>query len=224
MWRALFYKEWIKTRLAAIITAGIVAAMVAYAFIESEQNFRTDGAVMVWNAVITKDLSLLPGLLRWAPAFTALLFGLAQFVPEIVDKRIKLTFHLPMSETKILATMLAYGLTVLTAVYEVAYIVLAAGFSVGYPSEIVAGMCLRSLPWFMAGICVYLLTTWVCMEPLWRWKIAYSLLLAILVAVFFINAPSGAYAPFLPWLAGLTVVFFAFPFHSAARFKDGAQK
>lgn len=210
--------------MAVTLAAVVVTAGVVYAFIESGQNFRANGAVMVWNAVITKDMPLLPSIMQWLPVLAALVVGLAQFIPEMTDKRLKLTFHLPMPETKILAVMLIYGEAVLGTIYAATYAALAIGFSVNYPPEIVAAMCWKSLPWFAAGLCLYLLTAWVCMEPLWRWKIADALVASSFVAMFFIDAPSGSYAPVMPWLAGLTLLCFCFPFHSAARFKEGAQK
>lgn len=224
MWKALFYKEWIKTRRIVALIAAILTGFTVYAFIDSAQGFRVHGAVQVWNAVLTKDAPLLPAVMQWIPALTALMLALAQFLPEMTDKRLKLTLHLPMPENRIIASLLAYGLAVLAALYALACIALAAGLSVRYPAEMIGGMCARSLPWMMAGIAVYLLTAWVCVEPLWKNKILNALAAIVLCSFFFIGAPSGAYAPFIPYLAVFVVLCFTFPFHSAARFKQGAQR
>ena len=223
MVKALFYKEWIKTRTIVFLAVALIAGFVAYTFINTAQMFRVSGAVNVWNNVITKDMSLLSGAMQWLPVLAGLMLALAQFVPEMTDKRLKLTLHLPLREGTTVSIMLAYGLLVLLAVFALTYGVLTAGFSAYYPCEMIAGMIWRSLPWFIAGLCAYLLAAWVCFEPVWRQRIFNALIGVCLCSFFFIAAPSRAYIPMLPWMIAFTVVCFAFPFYSASRFKDGAQ-
>lgn len=223
MIKALFYKEWIKTRGSVLLVIAIMAGLVAYTFINSSQGLRVSGAVQVWNAVITKDAQLMPGIMQWLPALAAVLLSLTQFVPEMTNKRLKLTLHLPRRENTILTALIAYGLTVLTAVYLLAYAALIAGFSVNYPAEMVSGMAWRSLPWFLGGLCAYLLTAWVCLEPVWKHRILYAVAGVCMCSLFFLRGPSGAYIPFMPYLIAFTLACFTFPFYSAARFKDGAQ-
>lgn len=223
MGNALFYKEWIKTRRSVLLIALLAAGFTAYAFINAGQAFRVAGAVQVWNGVLTKDLSLLPSVMRWMPALAALLLSLSQFVPEMTDKRLKLTLHLPMGENRIVAVTLAYGIAVLAALYLLTYAVLIAGFSTRYPAEMIAGMGWKSLPWFLAGLCAYLLTAWICLEPVWRYKIGNTLAAVCLGSFFFMAAAAGGYKPFIPYLAIFALLCFAFPFYSAARFKEGAQ-
>lgn len=223
MWRALFYKEWIKTRRVVAIILFILAGAVIYTFINTGQQFRASGAVMVWNGVVTKDASLVPPIVQWLPFVLGIALGAAQFIPEMTDKRFKLTLHLPAREDGILTALLAYGVAVLTTAFAVAYVFLLAGFSSYYPSGILTGMLLKTLPWFLAGLCSYLLTGWVCLERVWKRKIMYGVAGACCCYFFMLDGQSGSYVPMLPWLAVFTVVCFAFPFYSASRFKDGIQ-
>ena len=224
MIKAIFYKEWIKTRLSVVLIFAVMAAGTIYAFIDTAQNFRVSGAVQVWNAIITKDAPLLPVVMQWLPAMAALLLALSQFLPEMTDKRLKLTLHLPLPEDRILMITLAYGIVSLVTIYVAAYIALTVGLSAYYPAEMVGGMYWKSLPWFLAGLCTYLLTAWICLEPVWRHKIMNSLAAVCLCCFFFIGAPSKAYMLFLPYLGVFTLLCFAFPFYSTARFKEGAQR
>ena len=223
MWKALFYKEWIKTRRSVMLAAAAMAGLAVYTFIDSSQDFRVFGAVQVWNAVITKDAPLVPVFMQWLPALVAVLLSLSQFVPEMTDKRLKLTMHLPMNEGRILSALLCYGIAVLASLYLLTGAALAAGFSAVYPPEIVSGMVWRTLPWFMGGLCAYLLTAWICLEPMWKHRIMNALGAACLCSLFFLGGVSGAYKPFMPYLAVFALSCFAFPFLSAARFKEGAQ-
>ncbi|MCC8020043.1 MAG: hypothetical protein LIO85_09775 [Rikenellaceae bacterium] len=223
MFGAFFYKEWIKTRRSVLLAAALMTAAVVYSFLNVGQEFRVFGAVAAWNNVITKDTSLLPTIMQWLPAVVGVLVAVSQFVPEMTDKRLKLTLHLPLGENRIVCALLTYGVAVTGALFVVTNIALVAGMSVYYPGAIVAGMFLRSLPWFLCGVFAYLVTAWVVLEPLWRQKILNGLAGACLCYFFLIGAPSGAYVRFLPWLIVLTIVGFSFPFYSAARFKQGVQ-
>ncbi len=224
MGKAIFYKEWIKTRMSVLIMVAVMAAAIIYTFINTAQDFRVAGAVNVWNTFITKDMALLPALMQWIPMLLGLMLALAQFVPEMTDKRLKLTLHLPMPEGRIVTLLLAYGVTVLATFFVISYAVLTAGFRAWYPAEMISGMYLKSLPWFMGGWCAYLLTAWICLEPIWKYRALNALAAVCLCSFFFIKGASGAYLPFIPYLAVFAVVCFAFPFYSAARFKEGAQK
>ncbi len=223
MVKAIFYKEWIKTRRSVWLAAAVMAGCTAYAFVESGQECRLSGAVQVWYGAIVKDAPLLPAVMQWVPAFVGVLLSLSQFVPEMTDRRLKLTLHLPAGEDALLASLLAYGAVVLVLLYALTCAVLAVGFSAVYPPEIVGNMVLDSLPWFLAGICAYLLTAWICMEPVWRFRIAYGLVGACLCAFFFVDGPAGACLPAIPYLTLFTLLCFFFPFHSAGRFKEGAR-
>lgn len=209
--------------MVILLSVALFVGFVVYTFINTAQMFRVSGAVEVWNTIITKDMPLLSGAMQWLPALMGLMLALSQFVPEMTNKRLKLTLHLPLRENRILSTMLVYGVSVLLVVFLLVYASLAIGFSTYYPSEIIMGMVWASLPWFLGGLCSYLMGVWVCLEPVWRFRIFYAVAGVCLCSLFFIKAGSGAYIPMLPYLIVFTIVCFTFPFYSAARFKEGAQ-
>ena len=106
---ALGYKEWMKTRRILGISALAFCMMLAYTFVEISHAIRLEEAVNVWYAYIFQLASVAP-LWKWLPSLVGLLVALSQFVPEMTNKRLKLTLHLPVSETVILVDMLLYGL------------------------------------------------------------------------------------------------------------------
>lgn len=184
--------------------------------------FRIGGATEVWADTILKDLSVLSKM-QWLPLVLSIIFGLSQFAPEMSNKRLKLTLHLPIPENKIMFSMLAFGLTSLLAIYVVVYIVIMGGLSLYYPAEILLSMFKASLPWFLAGLIAYLFVAWVCLEPVWKQRVFNSLIAIYAITFFMITAKSGALVPFMPYLIVTILVVYLFSFYSMCRFKEGAQ-
>jgi len=223
MFKALLYKEWIKTRRIVFLLSIILFALITYTFINTGQIFRVGGAVQTWTNIILKDMPILPEILKWFPLLTGILIGLVQFIPEMTDKRFKLTLHLPMSESKILSSMLAYGIICIVALFILLYASLFIGFRIYYPLEIIMSMTWQILPYLLGGLTAYFFTGWICLEPIWRQRIINSLAAIAGLYLFCIDSKAGAYTTFLPYLIGLLIVGFTFTFYSAARFKNGAQ-
>lgn len=223
MLQALFYKEWCKTKRIILLLLLVFAGALAYTFINIDQMFRISGATNTWSNTIMKDMSILPQILTWIPVLAALLLSFTQFIPEMTDKRLKLTLHLPLPENKIMSAMLLYGVCILLVLYLLTYILLLLGTSMYYPAEIITAMLWQSAPWFLAGILGYLLATWITLEPTWRQRIFNAFIAICILSVFFISAKSGAYSTLIIYLVLVAIISFSFPFYSTARFKDGAQ-
>ncbi|MCC8154193.1 MAG: hypothetical protein LIP01_08265 [Tannerellaceae bacterium] len=220
MLQAIYYKEWIKTCRMVGLLLVLFLAILIYSFITINQSFRVAGAVSTWNSYLQNDILLLPHL-KWIPLLGALILSLGQFVPEMTNQRLKLTLHLPLPETRTISYLLFYGLSVLTALYVVTYLVLWGILAWYYPVEIVTTELLSVLPWFIAGWAGYLLTSWVCMESSWKQRIKNAILSICFLSYFFIDSIPGSYNPFVPFLLLFTVICFTFPFFSARRFKEG---
>lgn len=223
MLQALIYKEWCKTKRVILLLLLVFAGALAYTFINIDQMFRISSATNTWSNTIMKDMSILPQILTWIPVLAALLLSFTQFIPEMTDKRLKLTLHLPLPENKIMSAMLLYGVCILLVLYLLTYILLLLGTSMYYPAEIITVMLWQSAPWFLAGILGYLLATWITLEPTWRQRIFNAFIAICILSVFFISAKSGAYSTLIIYLVLVAIISFSFPFYSTARFKDGAQ-
>lgn len=222
MLQALFYKEWIKTRKVILVATILFACFITYSFINIEQLFRINGAVQTWVNIILKDITLLSGL-EYLPILFGILLALAQYVPEMTNKRLKLTLHLPLSETKTIFSMLLYGFVTLIILFVITYGILISGMNCYLPREIIMASVWTSLPWFFAGIIGYFLSAWICIEPVWRQRIFNTIIGICLLSFFFIDSKSGAYASFLPYMVICLILVFFYPFYSMSRFKDGIQ-
>jgi hypothetical protein len=222
MIKALFYKEWIKTKRVILLIGILLAASLVYAFINTGQVFRVNGAVQAWSNIILKNMSVLPDIVQWFPLLAGCLLGVVQFVPEMTNKRLKLTLHLPLPESRILSAMLLYGIVVLLACYLVLYLVLSVGMQSFYASEIIGLMAYEVVPWCLGGITAYLFTAWICIEPSWLQRVCSAIVAAGGLSLFYLDEMPGAYASFIPVLVVIAIIGFLFPFYSAARFKEGA--
>ncbi len=223
MYRAIFYKEWIKTWRVTGLMFLVFSCFIAYIFISTSQSFRVNGAVNTWEAVIMKDFPLFPAGMKWLPLLAAVLVSLAQYIPEMQNKRLKLTFHLPMKESCILSSMLLYGLMVLSILYILTAVCVLSGLKLYYPPEFISIAFATMLPWFLSGWTAYLLTAWICLEPAWNQRIINGIAAVCGLSFLFIHALSGGYEPFIPVLTVWLILVFTFPFYSASRFKDGIQ-
>ena len=180
MYKALFYKEWLKTRWAILISAGFLLLALIKMVLEISYNIRLMDAKNYWYQIVMLghmyyyDLLFLPTLIGLAIAIT-------QFAPEIKDNRLKLTLHLPMPENTILLMMVSYGIVNILALF-----ILGEGFLVAlsaqfFPAEINLSALLTTMPWFLSGIVAYLATAAVFVEPLWPRRIIMSIFFILFV-------------------------------------------
>ena len=159
MIKAIFYKEWIKTRRSVFLLSFITLGLIIYTFINTGQIFRINEANGAWGLIIQQDMSLVPAVMKWFLIFAPILIAIDQFVAEITDKRLKLTMHLPVKESKVILSMLLYGFTVSLGISMVLFLALNIGFSFYYASEILCAMMLKLLPYSLAGLTGYFLVS-----------------------------------------------------------------
>lgn len=220
LFSALSYKEWMKTRQILGIFLLIFAVAVVYSIIDIRHDIRIDGADNVWYRYFFQGASVAP-LFRWAPALAGLAVALSQFVPEMTNKRLKLTLHLPSGETSIMACMLVYGVVCLVVLFAVAEVALVLLASAVLPSEIICSMLQQHLPWLASGIAAYGFTAWVCIEPQWKQRVCNAVIAVAGMSVLFVSLAAGAYIHFLLAMLVIMIVALLAPIYSCARFKDG---
>lgn len=221
MYRSLFFKEWIKTHRLIFLLGIIFVSVTAYIFLNISKLAQA-GTIPLWGAIIENDYTLV-SLIRYLPGMAGILFAIVQFAPEMQNKRLKLTLHLPLQEMKIICCMLGYGLVILSALFIITCMILLGGMSVWFSSEIVTANWMKSLPWFLGGYATYLLGAWICFEPVWLQRVLNALPAVCIVSFFYMEALSGAYLPFLPFLIIIIAAAFTFSFFSVTRFKNGMQ-
>ncbi len=222
MIRALIFKEWKKTKWFIIAIAVLGLLIEGYIFLRIFRSVRMVGMSHIWDVVVNRNTFLFSHI-KYFPIASGVVLALAQFIPEMMDKRIKLSLHLPLSERKVILTMVGYGQVLLLALFLCLIAILTVVASVYFPQQIVTAMLATVTPWFLAGLIGNSLIAWVCLEPTW-WRRVINLLLSVaVVEIFFLSDFQGAYTHTLSYIWLIPVLVLPFVFLSVYRFKIGKQ-
>lgn len=194
--------------------------IILYLLFDLRHTVITSGAVETVATMLGRDL-ILVDLMRFVPLVIGVCLALAQWLPEMQQKRLKLTLHLPVHYAWSVSVMLLYGLLVLLLTACCNLLLLCAVEAVWLPWELIRHTLLTMLPWYLAGLMGYLLCAWIILEPVARVRIAALCMGAALVGLCFLSSIPEAYNVFLPVLCVLAAVLFLFPLYSVYRFKQG---
>ena len=222
MIKAIFYKEWIKMRWFCLVAALFLAGFTAYALLRVQRVITYKGAAHIWEVMLEKEVVFVD-ILQYLPVLLGVLLALVQFIPEMTHKRLKLTLHLPFPQRKMILLMMGVGLAALAVLSAVQAFVLWCYFHTLLAPELVSRILLTSLPWYLAGLALYPLAAWVCLEPTWRRRVADILVAVGVCRLFFLSETPQAYDGMLPWLLALLLCVLFFPLLSVYRFKQGCQ-
>jgi|AGTN01.1.fsa_nt_gi hypothetical protein len=222
MIKSILFKEYIKCRWLLLVMSVVLAGGIGYVLIDVSRMIRLSSATQIWEMVIQNGVTFVE-LFNFLPLIGGVLLGVVQFVPEMINKRLKLTLHLPMAESKILLSMLMFGLISLMVLFALTYTAVSVGLRNYFSYEIVHWNLHMLLPWLLGGIISYLITAWICMEPVWKQRIFDAVIGVLMVSLFYLKAVPGAYGPLLGYLVVLTIASISFSFYSLIRFKDGEQ-
>ncbi len=222
MWKSVIYKEWLKIKWFVIIFAGIGVLAVGNIFLKVQHDFTFNEATNYIYRILFMGYQYFGySLFKFVPAIGALAVAIAQFFPETVNKRIKLTFHLPLNENKVLLMTMLFGTFCLLAAYLVIFL-LFWGFSLLYfPVEITGAALLSVSPWFLAGFAIYYFVALIVLEPVWKYRFLYFIVAIAFVPVYLQSALAGAYAPAILILVALTVLLSISLLFSGYRFRKG---
>lgn len=222
MKKALLYKEFKKTKKVWFAICIIGIALLAYMFSKIGRSFRFAGLEHLMDVIINRNQFLFREL-KFFPLLAGISIGVAQYVPEMLQKRIKLTLHLPLKERSIILQMLLHGLVLLVSLFAFHIIATLVFATIYLPNEIVFSTFITILPWYIAGITAYLFVAVICLDPTWKRRIMYIILACGSLYLFFISTFPGAYMHILAWLIILPIYIVPFTFLSVARFKNGEQ-
>ena len=139
------------------LSALFLFGATAYALLRVQRVITFKGAAHVWEVMLEKEVVFID-ILQYLPALLGVLLAVVQFVPEMAQKRLKLTLHLPFPQWKMILLMSGIGLGALALLFIVQTAVLWGYFHALLAPELVARILLTALPWYLAGLTLYLLT------------------------------------------------------------------
>ncbi len=220
MWKSVIYKEWLKTRWVLFIFAVAGVLGIGYMFLKVEHDFTFNDPTNYWYLILFRGMPYF-SILKFIPLAGALAVGIAQYFPETVNKRIKLTFHLPMNENRVLFMMMAYGTVCLLAVYLVIFGLFTGFSSLYFPSDIIVPAIAAVFPWFLCGFAAYYLVALIVLEPVWLYRFLYLLVAGAFIPLFMKESLAGGYAPANPVLVFFVVILSIAILFSGYRFRKG---
>lgn len=222
MIKAIFYKEWIKTRwyfLAMFISS---ISITIYTLLKIGRVITFKGADHLWAIMLTRENTFIEQI-AYLPIICGILLAVTQFVPEIVQKRLKLTLHLPYSNQKMILFMVLAGFMQLFIIYMLQCAIIIFYVNSTLPIELITRMLLTATPWFLAGLTSYLFTAAICIEPTWKMRIINMLLMCGILRIFYLIDTPEAYNSMLLPFSIITIMYFTLSIRSALRFKEGYQ-
>ncbi|MCF6332724.1 MAG: ABC transporter permease [Draconibacterium sp.] len=220
MWKSVIYKEWIKIKWFLILFAALGVLTVGYIFLKVQHDFKFNDANNYWYLIMFQGIQFF-SYLKFIPIAGALAISIAQYFPETVSKRIKLTFHLPINENKVLLMMMLFGIACLLAIYILLLVVFYGLSTVYFPSDIIVPALTNITPWFLAGFAIYYFVALVVLEPVWKYRFLYIVVAAAFFPIFLESSLAGAYAPANPLLAVLVIALSISLLFSGYRFRKG---
>jgi len=220
MFKSIIYKEWIKTRWVVIISFLAVFITLIYIQLEVRHYIELMTAFANWLYIVQHKM-LYYEIFKYFPLIIGAVISILQFVPEMSKNRMRLSYHLPISEKKLLLSMTFIGFSLL--IVNLAIIVggLVGISYIYYPTEIVQSMLFTIFPWLLGGIAIYFLTSTIILEPSWKYRIILIIIAFAFLKLLFMEGGYNEYQ-FSIWKYVFIIVFFPlmvlFPGH---RFRKG---
>jgi hypothetical protein len=220
MWKSLVFKEWLKIRWILILFSLLGIAVIGSIFLNLQHDLKFSGATNFWYSILFMGLQYFQ-LLKFVPLVIGLSIGVAQYFPETVNKRIKLSFHLPVEENRLLVLMMLCGTLSLLISFGLMF-TLFWGLSIHFlPAEIVNAAVISVIPWFLAGFTIYYFVGLIVLEPVWKYWIFYGLTGYACVELYMESSVAGAFELVNLKFLILTVLLSISLLFSANRFRKG---
>ena len=222
MIKAIFYKEWLKTRWYYLFANITILGFTIYSILKINRVISLKGVENIWEVMLYRD-AIFIDLLKYIPLVIGIGLAIVQFIPEMNKKCLKLTLHLPCSNMKMIMSMVASGAVMLIASFSVSLIILKVYIYNYFTDELQSQIIMTSLPWYLAGVISYFLIAWVSLEPTWKRRIINLIISALVLKIFFFTTKPQAYNDFLPWLMVYSIFTLTLSWLSVIRFKAGKQ-
>lgn len=219
---AIFYKEWIKTRWYLLPAFLVTTGFAGYCMLRVDRVVELKGAAHIWEVMLMRD-AIFVDLLQYIPLLAGILLALVQFIPEMYHKCLKLTLHLPYPQLRMINLMLLYGLLALTVCFAANFLLMFVYLQGVLAPELYTRILLTAATWYVAGLCAYSLTAWVCLEPTWKRRVFNLVVTMLLLRIFFLSSEPEAYNGFLTWLVVYSLLCVSLSWISVLRFKAGRQ-
>lgn len=220
MFKSLVFKEWLKIRWIFIGLAAVNFLVVMNIYFDLLNTFKVYSANVVVGQFQAYEIVFYSDI-KYILLLTGLILSVFQFFPEINQTRLKLTFHLPLKENKLMFQMVSVGALLLISIFLFDAALLSIICIKFLPREFFESMLITTLPWYIGSICTYVWLITIFIEPNWV-KRTISILAAVgIVSLFYAGDGYGRYAFSIWYFVLLTGFCSSIIFLSAYNFKRG---
>jgi hypothetical protein len=222
MIKHLFYKEWIKTRFYAFMALIIGLGVSHYIVTTVQISINNSSSVnFILGSLYGEPQNIFYGVYKLVPFLTALAIGLSQFIPEVLEKRIKLTLHLPMQVNKLVYLMVLFGFLLYTIVMGISFAYFQYYNLTLFPSNMSMPITYSILVWIIGGMTTYFLIAMIAFEPNLLAKFLYTVFSYYLVRFYLLGHSHGETQSMLPSLLIIMATTSVAVFYSSHRFNKG---
>lgn len=204
MYKFLLFKEWLKIRWVAGSGYLLFILISIYTFLTIRSAGIHSGENEIWYKFLFVNAQFY-NLFKLAPIVFGLALGVFQFVPELNQKRIRLSLHLPMDQKGILLTMVLFGQLILWLGLMLLFACFAALTNIILPVQIIKAGILSIIPWGLAGILCYNYVVIILLEPALTQRIFHFSIGTVLLLFYLQKTIMEGLNPQIPFLLLLAV-------------------
>jgi hypothetical protein len=222
MLKSIAFKEWLKIRWTFLAMVVVCIGMTVNIALDLSHLMTMERPMNVWSYVILMQYPFYSSL-RYIPLLVGCAIAVAQFVPEVIQSRLKLSLHLPLGENQVLLWMAGYGGCVVAGLLLLEMLAMVGVVLAYFPREVMQSMVLTMAPWFLAGLGGYFLTAAIVVEPRWVRRVFLILLAYGFLDALVLRVAIKAYAPSFLWFVLLAVLTTIGVVLSGHRFRKGVR-
>ena len=220
MLSTVFYKEWIKMRYFFLGLLCLNIGVCLKIWVDIRRQLQAEHSEMIWYQVIHIK-SLFYSDIRYIPLLSGICLAVVQFVPEIIQKRLRLSLHLPVDRERLLSIFLAFGLGLYAILAVLDTAAVWAVSRLYFPVEVAVSSLATLFPWHYAGFAGYLGMSLILLEPGWLRRVFVLLVFSGFISLLFSGSGYCWLNPALVWLVLLMPLFFLTVFQGGCRFQQG---
>ena len=172
MFSSILYKEWLKILRYWVIALALNLAVLGYLLIHLRHLFTIEHAEMIWYQAFEIG-TLHYTHIKYLSIITGVIVGSAQFIPEMIGHRFRLSLHLPMRPNALVLWSALIGLLAVAIIGVLNASLLYAVIGTFFPHEAAMSALLTAMPWLLAGLVAYVGTALVALEPQLSRKLIY---------------------------------------------------
>lgn len=216
---SLVFKEWLKLRMFFVALLLLNFSICVKIFFDIRQQMYSEHAEMVWYQLI--HIHTVPyTAIMYLPLMTGFILASAQFVPEMLGRRMRISLHLPTGRNCMLVAFLFTGLFLYLAVCCMDCVVIFVVLRTYFPVEVAWSSIPTIAPWIIAGLLSYCGTMTVLLEIAWPRRIFLFVVFSTLCLMLFGGTGYGWFTPALWYVIGLLPLVLLSVFESGRRFQQ----